>query len=477
MLIVDVVVVNVALPAIRTSLALPDAQLPLLSIAYTLTFGSLLIVSGRAGDLFGRRRLFVAGVALFTTASLLAGLAQVGWQLFAARALQGVGAALVAPTSLALLMSAFADGPPRNRALGLWAAVGSAGAIAGQVLGGLVTSLFGWPWIFWLNVPLGILVCLAAGRLLPESRAVTERRLDVTGTLLLTPGLAALALGLGQLADGAPAAALGGFALSLALLTAFLWRERRHPAPLVRLDLARRRGVGLGNLILALLAGSLAATLFFTTLYLQTVLGLSPLLVGFAFAPITCIVLVVSPLAGQLIARWGARALLLGGTVLTAGGMLWLARLSASGSYLTDVLPGLALVALGNGLALAPTMLAGTSGVAERDHGLVSGLLNTSQELGAALGLAALAAVAASFANGHLAPADAVPGFRAGLLGAAGLVAVAWLCAWRLPRGIGQVAPAPEAPAFDHHLGFGAQDVQGNLGNRLHDEHARTGRH
>jgi EmrB/QacA subfamily drug resistance transporter len=436
LLVVDVVVVNVALPAIRRSLGIGGGELQLTGVAYTLVFGSLLIVAGRLGDLLGRRRLLLAGVALFTLASLLSGGAQNGWQLFAARSVQGLGAALVSPNALALLTSVFPEGARRNQAFGMWAAVGSGGAIVGQLLGGALTALAGWRWIFLVNAPLGLAVFLAAARLLPESRSSDRRPADLLGAASLAGGLACLSVALTRVAERAFDARLGAaVALCLALAALFVSVERRHRAPLVRFGLLRDPAVRTGNLVLALNAGALTGTLFFTTLYLQDALGYSPLAVGAGFAPVTLVVLVTSPLAGRAVGRVGApRMLVLGGTAAAAG-MLFLARAPDAGRYAVDVLPGLALIALGSGLSYAPTFALGTSGVAEPDQGLASGLLSTAQELGAALGLALLASLAVSLAGDGAGFAGSdLTAYRVGYLGAGALQVLATVVALRADR-------------------------------------------
>jgi EmrB/QacA subfamily drug resistance transporter len=420
LLIVDVVVVNVALPSMREGLGIGDGQLQLTSVMYTLVFGSLLIVAGRLGDLLGRRRLLLAGVAIFTGASLLSGGAQNGWQLFAARALQGLGAALISPNALSLLTSLFPEGERRNQAFGVWAAVGSGGAILGQVLGGALTDLAGWRSIFLINVPIGLAVILAAARVLPESRSPDSQHIDVLGALSLAGCLACLTIALTRVAEQAFDATFGAaVALCLALAVVFVRTERRHRAPLVRLGMLRNSAIRTGNLVLALNAGALTGALFFTTLYLQGTLGYSPLTVGLGFAPVTLVVLIVSPIAGRAVGRVGARRMLVLGGLAGAAGMLYLTRISGAGSYAVDVLPGLALVALGSGLSYAPTFALGTSGIAEADQGLASGLLNTAQELGAAIGLALLASLAVALAGsaGGFAHSD-LSAYQAGYVGA-----------------------------------------------------------
>ncbi|HEX2046818.1 MAG TPA: MFS transporter [Acidimicrobiales bacterium] len=432
MLIVDVVVVNVALPSIRSDLDIADSRLQLVAVGYTLTFGSLLILFGRMGDLFGRRRLFLAGLAVFTLASLATGLAASEWLLFASRAAQGVGAAMVSPTALALLMASFREGEERNRALGYWGAVGSGGAIAGQLLGGSLTGAFGWRSIFLVNVPIGVLALVAAGRHLEESRPEERPHLDGRGACLLVAGLVAAIVSLTRLGEGQGlSGALWTGAAAVVLLGAFARTERRHPAPLVDTGLLRVGHVLPANLLLAINAGMLSGTLFFTTLYLQVVLGYSPLAVGAAFAPITLVILLLSPRVGALVATVGVRRLLTVGFTLSALGMAVLARLPQDGSYAADVLPALVLVALGSAFAYAPTFVAGTADVPTDKQGLASGLLNTSQELGAAVGLTMLATVAAA-ATTPAVPTSAVAGYRAGLLLAAAVTALALVAVRRL---------------------------------------------
>jgi EmrB/QacA subfamily drug resistance transporter len=436
MLIVDVVVANIALPSIGRDLQMDETQLPLVGVAYTLLFGSLLIIGGRAGDYFGRRRILRIGLVVFTLASVLAATASGATSLLAARGLQGIGAAMISPNALALLLATFAEGASRNRAFGLWAAATSTGAVLGQVLGGLIAATVGWPWIFLINVPVAGITLIATQRFLRESSTGGDRRLDVLGAVLLTGALAALSIGLTLLPGGGLPAALGWLALATALVAAFVLAERRHPNPLVRLSLVAIPGVRIGNPILILNAGALTGALFFATLYLQQVLDYSPLAVGLGFAPVTLIVVAVSPVAGRLIARFGARRLLITGGLLVAAGMAWLARLPAVGSYFVDVMPGLALLALGSGLNYAPVFATATSGVSVDEQGLASGLVNTSQELGQALGLALLGAVAA--ASG----AVLLNGYRTGYIAATMLVLVAVLLATRLPFSIGRETAA-----------------------------------
>ncbi len=439
LLIIDVVVVNVALPSIRADLAIPDGRLQLVSVGYTLTFGSLLIVFGRAGDLFGRRRLFRTGLSVFTVTSLATGLAQTEWQLIAARAGQGVGAAMIAPTALALLTTAFEEGPRRTRALGYWAAVGSAGAIGGQVLGGVVTSALGWRWIFLINVPLGAAAFLAARRHLAESTAPGRgASVNVRGAVLLAACLACAVLALTLLTEGGHPLP-GGFlaATALAALAGFLASERRHATPVIDRHVLRTGHVARANLLLAVNAGTLAATLFFTTLYLQVVLGHSALEVGLAFAPITLLVLLLSPRAAALVTRFGPRLPLAAGLLCLAAGMLLLSRLPEDGDYLHDVLPPFVLLAVGSALSYSPTFVIGTSAVPPADQGTASGLLNSAQELGTSTGVALLAALAAATS----APTALATGYRTALITAATCLILCLPLLHRLP---GRPKPTPE---------------------------------
>ena len=444
MLVVDVVAVNVALPSIRDDLGIPDGRLTLVAVAYTLTFGTLLIVFGRLGDLLGRRRLFLIGLGAFTVASLATGLAQAEWQLLTARAAQGAGAAMVSPTALALLTTAFAEGDRRNRALGAWAAVGSGGAIAGQLLGGVLTDLLDWRWIFLVNVPIGAVTVAAARRRLHESRAEDRPALDVRGATVLTAALAAATLALTRYAEGGhPVQATWLLGAAVAAFAVLAVVERRHRAPLIDRRLLRVGGVARANALLAVDAGALGASLFFTTLYMQVVLDYSPLAVGAAFAPITLLILLISPRAGTLTTRYGPKPLIATGFALLAAGMLLLARVPVDGTYRRDVLPAMLLLAVGSGLSYAPIFVAGTAGVPDRDQGLASGFLTCAQELGSAVGVTVLGAVATAATLGDDVAA-LTAGYRAGLLTAAAVTALS------LPLVIGLPRPAAKARPADH---------------------------
>ncbi|MGW7081631.1 MFS transporter [Streptomyces sp. NPDC054866] len=445
-LIVDVVVVNIAVPSIRSELDVPVSFLQLTSVAYTVAFGSLMIVAGRAGDIFGRRRLLIAGLILFTVMSLLCGVAQEGWQLFAARAGQGVGAAMVSPSAMALLVGAFREGALRNRALGIWTAVASAGGIAGQLLGGVVTEYIGWRGIFLINVPIGALVVFTALRLLPADRPrpsydpadpnTPNERLDVPGAILLAATLGGTSVLLADVSGGESWLTATGLLILGLLAFALVMVERRAPDPVLPGKLLARRNVAVANVVLMLNASATTSALYFSTLTMQTEMGYGPLQTGLGFAPITLVVLLIAPKAGALVERVGARTFLLLGSLVAAAGLLLLVfTASGSGSYWTGILPGLALVAAGNGLSYAPMVSLATA-VPESEHGRASGLINTAQELGSALGLAVLASVATLGALGSLG------NYSLGYLAAAGAALVAGVLAFAAP----EPTPPPKTP-------------------------------
>jgi EmrB/QacA subfamily drug resistance transporter len=424
MLIVDVVVVNVAIPSLRADLDVTPSLLQLTGVAYTVTLGSLLIVVGRAGDLFGRRRVFLIGVVIFTVMSAACGVAQEGWQLFVARALQGVGAALISPNALALLVGSFPEERVRHRVLGIWAAILSAGAMAGQLLGGLITETVGWRGIFLVNVPVGVLVLWLARSFVPAMAPVKGGRLDLMGAIMLAATLGGTSVLLAQAGGGASIVTVFGIVIVFGLLAAFLLAERQAAEPVLPKRLLRLRKVVVANVILALNAGAVAAALYFSTLAMQTEMGYGPLETGLGFAPITGIVLAVSTKAGWLLDRVGARTLLVAGAMCGVIGLVALSLSGAGDSYWSAILPGLSFVALGSGLSYAPTLSLAT-GVSDQDQGAASGLVNTSQEVGTATGLAALAPIAAAAAAGGL--LNFTVGYMAGAVVAAlaGIVALA----------------------------------------------------
>jgi EmrB/QacA subfamily drug resistance transporter len=420
LLIVDVVVVNVALPAVQDDLGVPAGYLQLTSVAYTVPFGALLLVAGRLGDVWGQRRAVHAGLVLFVLASLLSGLAAEPWQLFAARALQGVGAALVSPNALALLLRVFGDEERRGRALGVWAAVGSAGAIAGQLAGGVLTDLAGWRSVFLVNVPIGLVVLLVLHRVAPGTRTPGAARPSTLGSALLIAVIGGGSLLLADATTRWSALHTAALVVVVLLAIAFLVTERRTSRPLVQPGLLRHRGVRVGNLVLVLNVAALTTAMYLTSLTMQNQLGLSAMQTGLAFAPITLIVLLVSPRAGAVVARVGARPLLVAGGICTTAGLVVLALFAEQG-YLVGVLPGLVLVALGSGLGYAPTFTLATA-VDDSAKGSASGLVTTTQELGAAVGLTVLTTIGLLLATPTL-PVTQLTYAAAAVVGALSVVA------------------------------------------------------
>jgi EmrB/QacA subfamily drug resistance transporter len=397
MVVLDATIVNVALPSIQTDLDLTTEQLQWIVNSYTLLFGGFLLLGGRAADLIGRRRLFLMGLALFSIASLANALANSGEVLIVARGVQGLGAALVSPAALSIVTTTFAEGRERTRAMGVWGAIAGAGGAFGLLLGGILTDVLSWPWIFLVNVPIGIGTALAALRWVPESRGVmTHRRFDLAGAVTVTAGLIVLvyaivkaeAKGWGSLHT------LGLSAVAIALLTAFVLIEQRSVAPLVRLGLLRVRTLATANGALFIVVGGLFGMFFFASLYVQRILGYSPLEAGLAFLPVTFGIIVGAGLSQQLIARLGVKPTVLGGMSLAAAGLIVLAATTkVDGSYL-GILFGLVPMSIGMGCTFVPLTLVATTGIEPEDAGLASGLFNTSQQVGGALGLAILSTLA-----------------------------------------------------------------------------------
>jgi EmrB/QacA subfamily drug resistance transporter len=399
MVVLDATIVNVALPSIQKDLHLSEGNLQWIVNAYTLVFGGFLLLGGRAGDLLGRKRLFLIGLVIFTSASLLDGLASTEGMLIGSRALQGLGAALISPAALSIIATTFAEGAERARALAVWAAIAIGGAAVGLVLGGVLTQYFSWPWIFFVNLPVGIAVFLLSLRIIPESRdALEQRSYDLAGAVTVTGGLMALVYAIvdAESAGWGSAKTLGFFAVALALLTVFVVVELRTAAPLVRLSIFRIRSLLTANIAMFLAMSGMFAMFFFNTLYIQRVLGYGPLEAGLALLPFTAGIMVSAGLASQFAPRLGVRPVAAVGMLLAAGGLLLLTQLPVHGSYAADVLPSILLSSLGMGAVFMPLTLIATTGLDDEDQGLASGLFNTSQQIGGALGLAALSTLAAS---------------------------------------------------------------------------------
>jgi EmrB/QacA subfamily drug resistance transporter len=397
-IVLDASIVNVALPSIGKALDFSQDNLSWVVNAYTLFFGGFLLLGGRMADLLGRRTIFMAGLVLFAAASLLGGLAQSDTWLIIARAAQGLGAALISPAALSLVTTIFTEGAERNRALGVWGAVAGSGGAAGVLLGGMLTQWAGWEWVLFVNVPIGVAAALLAPRILPESRHEGRRVFDITGAVLVTAGLALLVFaivdapkyGWGSLHT------LGIGAIALALLAAFIGVESRSKHPLMPFSIFRLRTLRGANVIGLLIGMSLFSMFFFISLYLQQVLGYSPLKTGLSYLPLAFAIILSAGVASQLVTRLGYKTPLTAGMLMIAGALLWFSQVSAGGSYVSDVLFPSILVGVGLGFAFVPVTIAAVAGTRPDEAGLASGLINTSQQVGGALGLAILAALANS---------------------------------------------------------------------------------
>ena len=399
MLILDVTITNVALPSIQSALELAPADLNWVITAYALTFGGLLLLGGRLGDLFGRRRVFRIGLALFAVASLAGGLATDASVLIGARALQGVGAAITAPTALALLITTFPAGPARTKALGVYGAMGGVGGVVGLLLGGVLTGYLDWRWVLFVNVPIALLV-LAGSTLLPIGER-TSGRLDVPGAITATAGVAALVYAINRASTvGWTSISTVGFAVAaLALLTAFVLIERRSPAPMLPPRLLRNRGRVGAYSIVFLVGVGLFSTLYFLTLYLQRVEGYSPMQTGLAFLPFAIGLGAGGGAIGpRLLARFNERTVTAVAMLVAAAAMAWFSLLSPGSNPFAILLPAQLVAGIGLGITMVASTVRTVRDVAPTDTGIAAGLLNTSQQLGGALGLAILTAIAA--ANG-----------------------------------------------------------------------------
>ena len=414
MVVLDATIVNVALPSIQRGLHFSPANLQWVVNGYTLIFGGFLMLGGRAADLLGRRRLFMIGVALFAGASLLNGVAQSSTMLIVGRGLQGLGGALVSPAALSIVMTTFQDRGERTRALGVWSAIAAGGAAFGLLLGGVLTDLVSWRWNFFVNVPVGIATVMLALRYVPESRAdLGHRRFDAAGATTVTAGLLAIVFGIvkAQAWGWGSDKTIGVLALGSALLAFFVWLESRSPAPLVKLSIFRIRSIATANTVMLLLASAMFGMFFFASLYVQNVLGYSPLKAGLAFLPVSMGIIVGAGISQGILGRVGVRNVSVIGLALATAGLLILTRLPVHGHYVSDLLSGLLPLSIGMGLVFVPITLLGTSGVSNDDSGLASGLFNSAQQVGGSLGLAILATLSVDHTTGllhHGAAASAV---------------------------------------------------------------------
>ncbi|WP_327351847.1 MFS transporter [Streptomyces sp. NBC_01304] len=465
LVVIDASVINVALPPIAKSLHFTESSLSWVVNAYTLALGGLLLLGGRLADRLGRRRMFMAGLALFGVASLLGGLAPTAGWLIAGRALQGVGAALVSPAALSLLTVTFTEGKERNRALGIWGAATGAGGAAGVLLGGVITSGIGWRWVLFVNVPVSLVVALLALRLLAESaERGTAQGFGVTSAVTVTAGLCLVVYAAvdAESAGWGSAATLGGFAGGAVLIAAFLVLQARSRSPLMPLSIFRLPTLRGANVVALLLNLGLLAMFFFLSLYMGEVLHYDAMAIGVAYLPLTVSILVAANAAGRLAGSLGLRTTLVGGLACLFLGLAWFTRISApGGSYAADLLGPCLLAGIGFGGAVVPLTIAAVHGAPAKDSGLASGLFNTTQQIGGALGLGILASVAATTTSraGASSRAEALTeGFRAAFGVAAACVLLGIVAAFVLMAGRGDPlarhgeeagagAPAEAAPA------------------------------
>ena len=408
--VLDATIVNVALPSIQRALQFSPQNLQWVASGYALTFAGFLLLGGRAADRLGRRRVFITGVLLFITASLASGVAPSSGVLIAARLMQGFGGAIMSPAALSLLTTSF-QGKDRAKALGIYGSLGGAGGAAGVLFGGLLTSGPGWRWVFFVNVPLGIAIVTATPRLISAARpAARLRDLDLPGALLITGSLLLLVYGLTRAPDvgWSNARTIAEFAGAAALLAVFIANEARSSRALLPLRTFRLPGIAAANVAALLQFSAVIPVFFFLTLYLQQVLGYSALRSGLAFLPLAGGVVAIAPTAARLVSRFGPAPTLMVGPLVFAGGLVYLSTLPVHGAYIYDILPGLAMVAVGAGLGFVSIINAATGGVPRSDAGVAAGLVNTMQRVGSAVGLAVLTAVATARTRALAAPGHQV---------------------------------------------------------------------
>ncbi len=426
MVILDATIVNVALPTIQKALGFATASdLQWIVTAYALVFGGFLLLGGRLADLVGRRRMLMIGTALFAGASLLGGLAQTPLMLIAFRALQGLGGALLSPAALSLVLTIFKEGPERNKALGVWSMVAAGGGAVGLVLGGLLTQYVNWNWTFFINVPIGIAVLFLAPRFVPASIPTGKQKLDVLGALTITGSLMAAVYALAKV----PVYGWGGsqtwlmFGAAAVLMAAFIVNELRVKHPLIDLGIFKRRNVTGGTMLQVLMPAAMFSMFFYLSIYLQGLLHYTPTETGIANVPFTIVVIIVAGFLSSQAAKINTKPLLVVAPLLVAGGLLYLARLPLQSNYWIDLLPGIALMAAGMAVTFVLVTVTATSGISHKESGLVSGLLNTAQQIGGALGLAVLSVIStqttkdqmvAAHGNPAMLPSALVHGFQDG---------------------------------------------------------------
>jgi EmrB/QacA subfamily drug resistance transporter len=399
MVILDATIVNVALPSVERGLHFSPTGLQWVVNAYTLVFGGFLLLGGRAADLFGTQRLFIAGLLLFSAASLVNGIATSAGMLVGGRAVQGLGAALVSPAALAIITTTFADGRERTKALGVWSAIAAGGGAAGLVLGGVLTETLSWRWVFFINLPIGIAAALFSLRMISnESAEEKPETSDVAGAAAVTTGLLVLVYVIVKASSygWGSGRTIGLFAAAVALLVSFVVIELRSRAPLIRLSIFRIRSLSVANVSMLLVGSALFSMFYFASLYVQQLLGYSPIRAGLAFLPFTLGIVIGAGAAQQLIRRIGVRATTVGGLVIATIGILLFTRITLDGTYLGQLFPAVMVTSIGMGLTFVPVTLLATTNVPGGDAGLASGLFNTSQQIGGALGLAILSTLAAT---------------------------------------------------------------------------------
>jgi EmrB/QacA subfamily drug resistance transporter len=458
--VLDASIVNVALPSIGKGLHFSDQNLPWVVNAYVIAFGGFLMLGGRAADLLGRRRVFMAGLLVVAVASLAAGFAANQGQLIAARAAQGLGAAIISPAALSIVTNLFRDGAERNKALGAWGAVaGSAGA-AGVLLGGVLTDGLGWEWVLWVNVPVALVALVLTPGLIPESRSESAtRHFDAAGAVRFTAGLSLLAYALldASSAGWGSAKIISLLAASVALIGAFIVVELRSHAPLVPFRIFRLRTLTGANVVGILLGASLFSMFYFISLYMQQVLGYSPIHAGLSYLPLAVTIIIAAGLGGQLVTRFGFKPILAAGLAFVAVGLVWFSQVSVGGGFLTDILGPSVLAAIGLGFGFVTSTIAAVSGVKPQEQGLASGLINTSQQIGGALGLAVLSTIATTRTHDVMASGGSsfvkalTDGFQSAFLGGAviaglGVLATLVLIRTRDSRAHLEMANAQAAP-------------------------------
>jgi EmrB/QacA subfamily drug resistance transporter len=437
LVVLDSAIITVALPAIKDGLNFDASGLQWVVTAYVLTFGGFLMLGGRTADLFGRRNILVAGMAGFTLFSLLIGLAQSSEMIIAMRALQGLAAAFMSPAALSILLTTFSEGHERNKALAVWSMVASGGAAAGVFLGGLLTQYMGWRWNFFVNVPIGLITLFGIIKFVPlHTKEESDKHLDLPGAVLVTTGLMSLVYALTEASKSGWTSGdtLLPFGLSILLLVGFVFNETKVKHPLVPLSIFRIRNVTGANLIMLPVVAGALGVFYFTSLYIQNILHYTPLIGGASFLPIPIIIFAVSKIAPKLLGKYGFKPLLIVGTSLVALAMIILSTLGIDSSYWLHILPAFILIGVGMGLSFVSITVAATTGVPAHESGLASGLINTSNQVGAALGIAVLAVVASSvtagaLGNGALEAAATLQGYQYAFATAAGLIAIGLLVA------------------------------------------------